>query len=99
MDLVVSFINAVALAMEPHNTSLLRETYSQFPDFSYTLVLMRHAHALVLIIGQSPFHTAREVIFRDLSQTPFPTSVESLVSVCEQERDGEIVLPSLFQAI
>jgi hypothetical protein len=96
--LAVSYINAVALAMEAYNTSLLRETYPPFPDFSYMLVLTHRARKLVQIIGQSPFHTTGEAIFRDLSQAPFPTSVESLVSECEQERGWRNCLAISFPA-
>ncbi len=96
--LVIAYINAVALALEASNASLLRETYPPFPDFSYMLVLTHRARALVLIIGRSPFHTTREAIFRDLSQAPFPTSVESLVSEPEQERGWRNCLAIVFPA-
>lgn len=93
---IVSFVNTTAFAMEARQASLLQGDYLPFPNFSYMLILMRNVHALVLIIGQSPFQGTREAIFRDLSQTPFPRSVDSLVQECEQERGWKNCLPVTF---
>ncbi len=95
-SVVMTFVNAVAFALDARGLSPLRVPEHPFPDFSYVVAVSRDS--VLIVMGTSPFRMSRTAIYRDLRSASTAPTANELRAEYEQEHGWSDCLAATLPA-